>query len=365
MSEINFENILERTQSIVPVNQDMANLFLSDSDKIQRFIVGRNELSKDIIDQIDINGIVDDFEVVRLWNSIPVIKISDLPKDAFVLNCSTSISPVSVIKNLKRCGINNIISYHELYYASKGKIRIPSFIKEFQADYQKYKGSWKNIFDKLEDQESKQTLLDVMNYRFTGNPDFMNNYIVRLKDQYMEGFLNISQEIFVDIGGYDGDTTQEFCNRFPDYQKVIFFEPSPKNMKLAKKRLSGFNNILFKPLGLSDKSETLGFDPHAGSSSTILLGEEIIDTIKVVTLDDEIKEKVSLIKMDIEGWEIKALEGAKKHISNDKPKLAIAVYHRASDFREIFDYILGINPAYKVYLRHYTQGWSETVMFFV
>jgi hypothetical protein len=45
--------------------------------------------------------------------------------------------------------------------------------------------------------------------------------------------------------------------------------------------------------------------------------------------------------------------------------LAIAVYHRAADFRTVWRYARSLHPDYRVYLRHYTQGWSETVMFFV
>lgn len=69
--------------------------------------------------------------------------------------------------------------------------------------------------------------------------------------------------------------------------------------------------------------------------------------------------------MDIEGLEYKALIGSSNIIKNYKPKLAIAVYHHAEDFRRIPEFLLKINPDYKVYLRHYTQGWSETIMYFI
>ena len=85
----------------------------------------------------------------------------------------------------------------------------------------------------------------------------------------------------------------------------------------------------------------------------------------MTTLDLAVAEPVSLIKMDLEGWELTALAGCERHIRDDRPKLAIAVYHRASDFRTVWRYARSIHPDYKVYLRHYTQGWSETVMFFV
>ena len=87
--------------------------------------------------------------------------------------------------------------------------------------------------------------------------------------------------------------------------------------------------------------------------------------IAVTTLDERIKEKVTFIKMDLEGWELKALQGAVRHIREDHPKLAIAVYHHPSDFWRIPEFVLSIRDDYDLYLRHYTEGWSETVMYFV
>ncbi len=68
--------------------------------------------------------------------------------------------------------------------------------------------------------------------------------------------------------------------------------------------------------------------------------------------------------MDLEGWEAQALEGSANIIKQNKPKLAIAVYHSSKDYISLYDYIMNINPDYNVYMRHYTEGWSETIMFF-
>ena len=76
-------------------------------------------------------------------------------------------------------------------------------------------------------------------------------------------------------------------------------------------------------------------------------------------------DKVSFIKMDIEGAELKALEGAKETISKYKPRLAICIYHKYEDIYEIGDYILTLNPNYKLYIRHYTTCMWETVLYAV
>ena len=74
-------------------------------------------------------------------------------------------------------------------------------------------------------------------------------------------------------------------------------------------------------------------------------------------------EKVTMIKMDIEGYELKALMGAKQIIKEQKPKLAICAYHTFSHLWEIPLLIKSLNPDYKIYLRHHTNLDCETVCY--
>ena len=71
------------------------------------------------------------------------------------------------------------------------------------------------------------------------------------------------------------------------------------------------------------------------------------------------------IKMDIEGSELRAIEGAKNTIRHYKPKLAIFVYHKPEDIFEIPLKILELDSGYKLYLRHYSYVDTETVLYAV
>jgi len=62
------------------------------------------------------------------------------------------------------------------------------------------------------------------------------------------------------------------------------------------------------------------------------LSEEGDIEIPVDTLDDRVKDKITFLKMDIEGAEEMALRGAREHILRDHPKMAICCYHRFNDF---------------------------------
>ncbi len=286
-----------------------------------------------------------------------------LPADAIVVNCSTSISPVAVEQKLKASGVQSIVSVRDLISAAGGAIQQPDFVRDQREEWRQFETEWSELFASFEDKPSRQTFLDVVRYRLTANTHFMQNYTVRMQDQYLEAFLNLRSEVFVDAGGFDGDTTEEFCRRYPDYRKVLLFEPSARNMRAAKIRLNGKRDITFRDEALSDRPGTMTFNPEAGSRSAATSGDG--EEVRVDTLDRAVAEPVTFIKMDLEGWEMKALAGCARHIRDDRPKLAIAVYHRAADFRTVFNYARSLHPDYKVYLRHYTQGWSETVMFFV
>jgi FkbM family methyltransferase len=87
--------------------------------------------------------------------------------------------------------------------------------------------------------------------------------------------------------------------------------------------------------------------------------------VKVSTLDNLVDENVDYIKLDIEGEELNAIIGSNRIIKECKPYLAVCIYHNQSHFWQIPISILNINPYYRIYLRHYTEGIFETVMYFI
>lgn len=342
---------------------DLAKLFLEDSDA-RRYAIGKNAETLRLHALTPLTGVIDDFaEEASNWQGIPIVKTRDVPKGALIANCSTSISPVAVLKHLAENGFTRVVGLHELITASQGKLAWPRFVQTMRTELNEHVDAWMQIYDSLSDDESRRTFVDVVRYRLSCNPDYMSNYTVRVQEQYFEDFMKFRGEVFVDAGGFDGDTSEGFAKRYSDYEKIIIFEPSRKNMAAARKRLSGYRDINYQTLGLSDSATMLSFDQNAGSASAI--NGSANTQIAVDTLDSVVQGRVTFIKMDLEGWEMKALMGSRRHIAEERPKLAIAVYHDSPDFRLVHQFINDFGHNYDCYLRHYTQGWSETVMFFV
>ncbi len=332
-------------------------------DKNSIYVIGRNELSLKLLKNYKLDGIVDDFYMREIWEGYPVKKSSKIKRNSLLINCSFSIYPLTAEINLSKR--HKVIGYYNILKSFFDPV-IPDFVIETRSDFSKNKSKWFELYEKLEDDESRGTLENIVNFRLTADYRHMKKYSVRLDDQYFEDFMHYKNEVFIDAGGYIGDTTQEFIKRYPDFNHIHFIEPSDANLSAAKNNaslISNLSKISFYDVGLSNKKGTMSFNENQGSSSKIT--ESGYKKIKVSRLDDIIDDNVTFIKMDLEGWEMKALEGAKKHIVESHPKLAIAIYHKPSDFHEIFNFVFNLRSDYKVYIRHYTEGWSETIMYFL
>lgn len=343
----------------------LAHSFISPITKGYRYLFGRNSISDQLSKLVDIDGFIDDYaEPGTVWNGKPVLKGDNISKNAIIVNCVLCARPRTAQNRIDNFGFSKTITYVDLCQAIPDIVPLPLFVTQTRMDMIENQHKWINLQNKLIDDESKTVLSDILRFRLTGDYQYLVKYDFRPWEQYFEPFMsNHENGIFIDCGGFDGDTTEEFCKRYPNYKKVYLFEPSITNLTKAKQRLQGFRDIKFMPLGVSNEEGKLYFNPDAGSASCV--SDSGSSEIAVTTLDKTINEKVTFIKMDLEGWELKALQGSVKHIQEDHPKLAIAVYHHPSDFWRIPEFVLSIRDDYDLYLRHYTEGWTETIMYFV
>ena len=332
------------------------------SEPKNRLILGRNEYAKDIAELIEVGAFIDDYTDNVEFLGKPVIKSINISTDALVV--STLLGrPLAGEKKLREVGVRHL-DYFAFYENSGLDLPLVKFWGGFKKEYKNNKEKFLWVNSLLADNESKNTYQNIINFRLSGNLEYMKDFTDRQQYQYFESFLHLTKydEVFVDVGGYDGFTSEEFIKRCPEYKAVYLFEPDIKNIIVARDRLEKYINVHLKQIGLSSHKEKLRFS-SGGSVSSISEDGDI--EIQADALDELVDDTVTFIKMEIEGAESLALEGARNTILKNHPRLAISVYHKDADFWKIPEQIFSIRNDYDVYLRHYTEGVAETVMFFI
>ncbi|MFX1392092.1 MAG: FkbM family methyltransferase [Promethearchaeota archaeon] len=159
----------------------------------------------------------------------------------------------------------------------------------------------------------------------------------------------------IDGGAFVGDSAIIF-ERYYQPNKIYAFEPESRNYDLMLQTMEMNNlkkNIPIKK-GLNDKEINLKFKSIGALSYISKKGKNIIET---TTIDDFVFKNslnIGLIKMDIEGYELNALIGAKETIKKFKPLLLIAIYHNGKQFFETIKLIKKIYPNYTFIIRKLT-----------
>ena len=198
--------------------------------------------------------------------------------------------------------------------------------------------------------------------------DWRNN-----QGQYFDFFEAKENEVFVDCGCFDGATCFNcagWCGH-RGFDHIYSFEADPVNYEKSKAALEPLGKCELFPYGTSDVNKKVYFAADAFETSCIISKEEAekrnfkgVEEIETVALDEVLAGKrVTFIKMDIEGAEYEALIGARKLIMENRPRMAISVYHKFEDFVTLANLVLEMHPDYRIAFRHYGFDELETVMY--
>lgn len=210
----------------------------------------------------------------------------------------------------------------------------------------------------LADEESKRVYKDILNFKVSGKIKYLLSSFCDKSKVYSD-ILNLNEnEEIIDLGAYDGDTIKEFTAATGGkYKHITALEPDKKSYKKLLKNTDGMKNISTLNMGVWSKRDTLIFDAEAGRNSKLSAEGVSIE----VTDIDSLNIAPTFIKADIEGSEMKALEGAEKTIKKYLPKLYICAYHRNEDLFALPLKIKELSEKYKIYFRHskYIPAWES------
>lgn len=252
--------------------------------------------------------------------------------------------------------VKSMSDEYELYsptvpVAGKGLFTL-DFIKENDALFDK-------AYSLLYDERSKQDFINILNFKISGKVSYLFSCEYEKELLYKEILRLSENESIVDLGAYDGDTIREFLSATNGhYKKITAFEPDEKNFRKLTAKTEELEGIKRYNLGAWDKKETLFFQKKKGRNSH-QASEGI--PVEFDSVDNIVKGEVSFIKMDIEGAELRALEGARQTIEIYKPKLYVCAYHRNEDMFALPIKIDEICKGYRIYFRHhpYVPAWES------
>ena len=233
---------------------------------------------------------------------------------------------------------------------------------EFQ---EKFKKEIKIAKKLLEDKESKKIFEAIIEK----NKKIFNITQLSKYEEYSHPKVHVEKNDFVIDAGIssEADQTERFLEQTGNGGFVLGFEPENYNYTELMKKFNTLQipNVKIENLGLWDEKTMLSITEDSKMSSVYeTTGKETNEDAQLITLDEYVKEKniekIDFIKMDVEGAERKAFNGATETIKRFRPKLAISVYHRRLDIFYFIFKIHSLKCGYKLFLgRHIDNANSH------
>ena len=252
--------------------------------------------------------------------------------------------------------ISELSDSFELYAPTVSVVDGGPFTYEF---FKENEENFGKAYEMLGDEKSKEDYLNILRFKLSGDV----KYLLKAHSEKMKLYEDVlplsNNEVIVDLGAYDGDTIREFLSvTGGKYKKIIALEPDEKNFRKLERKTEGLENLVRLNLGAWDKEETLYFAKKSGRNSRL---EDGGVPVSFNSVDNIVNEEVTFIKMDIEGAELRALEGAKNTVAKYKPKLYVCAYHRNEDMFALPFKIKELYEGYKIYFRQhpYIPAWES------
>ena len=233
------------------------------------------------------------------------------------------------------------------------------------------------VYDFLNDNRSKEIYFHMVMCRLFGeNP---NPEMVETTPYFSvpEVMANEGSGCFVDCGGFNGDTVEQYIwKKDGVFDSILAIEPDAYNIRAMNSRFDRLKrewNLTDEKLSvlhaaIGEHSDDIYVESYSTNNG---LGSKVVEApakdterVHITSIDDLFKDrKVSFIKADIESYEYNMLLGADEVINRDHPVMAICIYHNAVDFYSIPLLIRQIDSGYQFKIRQHSYTQSETVLY--
>jgi FkbM family methyltransferase len=244
---------------------------------------------------------------------------------------------------------------------------LPFYFFASASDVTRNAHALRTLLSRLIDQRSHRELVEHVRFRLTGQLDGLPEPIGS-SFGYFDPLID-SDTVFIDGGAFDGDTLRALLSSatFARCAAIEALEPDPTNFA----KLSAYHAQLPAPeqsrihihaKGLWSHRARVGF-VSTGSLDAAVQGDAPA-TVDVVDVDALVPSSTrALIKLDVEGAERQAIQGARRAIGEERALLAVAAYHRPGDLWELSEEIVAINPRYSFALRSHADDGADLMLY--
>lgn len=332
----------------------------------------------------DVIGAVDDFRCHKgeLYYEAPIISTDKLiewfkhDRDIVAINTCRYDGPKRFFDQICRAQGIAHVNFEQAVRAFGLQGQVDFRVDDWGPSIARSVSKYQELARRMGDSFSVETLHAVLNFHLTCDPEHYHQVERPYSTLYFRsGLLEFSnQEKMVDCGASIGESLQGLVGTTRgDFKRSWMIEPDRINIKTLQGVLRGFDGtplrsrISLVPCGVGESETRVPFNHEGGHGGFVKPADSSYvsaDLIDVRPIDQIIDDAPTFIKMDIEGSELSALKGARNAIKNHKPKLAISAYHRSTDLLDLSDYVLSLNPDYRVGLRHHTPDRWDTCLYF-
>lgn len=279
--------------------------------------------------------------IISIWSEGADRRIPLLRRQLSALGCRTILSFVHLFRK------------HPDLFLPHCRIDLPAKALAAAGDIRK-------AFDLLADDASQAEYLTQL--RWMLSTDFGELPPGSPHDSYFPAALITADrnEVFVDCGAFDGDTTRSFLMRRGDaFSRIFAIEPDPANFQTLQDYVAGLPETLRAkisavPYAIGAARETLRFEATGNVSSCLSTqGTCEVECLPLAEITGGAAP--TYVKMDIEGAEIAALNGARRLIEARLPVLAACVYHEQDHLWRIPLLMRSISDQYRFFMRRHGE----------
>jgi FkbM family methyltransferase len=269
-------------------------------------------------------------------------------------------------EQLRAFGCGVVCSFPALFWKYPEAL-LPFYLQDLPSRLLEDRAGVRSAFDLWEDDASRAEYVAQVRFRLCANFDALSHPVAHPQYFPDDLFTWSDDEWVVDGGAYDGDTIRMLSTLHGDrFDHVLALEPDPANFVKLQDTVAALSpaarvKVDCRQVALGSEGRTLHLDATGTAASTT----SVVPSAGTIAVSADSLDSLAagarptFVKLDIEGFEVDAIQGARKTIGRHAPVVAVCVYHRQDHLWRIPLLLRELRDDYAFFLRpHNEEGWD-------